>query len=360
MRELRRFLVYWLRCVITLMLLAVAAQVTLSQSATPEPTPEALPPVTDSPELLEALASARFEPVNARPLTGQAFTIEFVISLPSGFELVESPQFSNPWGEFELRSVSSLEAESQSDGSTVFRQQLEVVLWEPRDYVTPETFIGYRQTGFGDIQRLPVTPANITVPTVLDFEDLTLRPYKPLVYLPYLSPWVIALAVVVLVALILIIRRLWQRRPRRAEQGTPPPTSAEIALWKLDELHTPSSRYPTPELRMIEAADTLRQYLQTEFDIPLQNTDTTINALQGQLPLTIREALEALLRQADLIKFAGVAITSSERAIPNLDANQYIERCQQWLKAVDQPDTFDTLADQLIHEASNDKFGDLR
>jgi hypothetical protein len=308
------------------MLVTVAMPFTVAQSTISTESPE--PPIeTDSPELLEALASARFEALNAHPLTGQAFTIEFVISLPPGLELVELPEFSDPWGDFELRSVSSLEANSQDDGTTVFRQQLEVVLWEPRDYVTPETFIGYRQTGFNDIQRLPVTPDNITVPTVLDFEDLTLRPYKPLVYLPYVSPWFILLGAVFIITLVFFIRRTWQRRPRRATLTAPLPGPAEIALWRLDELS--SGQGMLSALRIIGAADTLRQYLNARFGIALQSSAATVNALEVDLPLTIRTELAALLQQADLLKFASGGSASA------LEADVYVERCQHWLRAVE-------------------------
>jgi hypothetical protein len=319
----------FLRMMVVVTLVLFLSRVIASQSATPEVTSETEPTTTDSPALLEALASARFEPVNPRPLTGQAFTIDFVISLPRGLELVEVPQFRDPWGEFELRSVSPLESESQADGSTLFRQQLEVVLWQPRDFVTPETFVGYRQTGFGDIQRLPVTPANITVPTVLDFEDLTLRPYKPLVYLPYISPWMILGGVALSIAVLVFIRRRWQQRPRPAAATTPPLTPGEIAWWRLDQL---SSTNTDPQLRIPEAENALRRYLEARFGIPLQERAATVNALQGHLPHTILKALDDLLMQADLIKFSGDAAMRSTGAAHTAD---YVQRCQQWLRVVE-------------------------
>lgn len=343
----------WRRWIVVcaILMLMTAGGVDAQAAPTAEPTPEATSELsaTATPAVLEALVSARFETGDVRPLTGQVFTIDLIITLPPGFELVDVPQFSDPWGEFELRRVTSLERDPASDPSeggvadTVWRQQLEVILWEPRDYMTPETYIGYRQAGFADVLRLPVTPLNVTVPTVLDFEDLSLRPYKPLIYLPYVSPWVILLVGGLVTAALVTVVRMWRnRRKRRAPEQSPSLTAAQIALFAFDGL---TGTVSTPENRVIGAADILRRYLDRRTGIGLGDRSATITALQSRMPKTLLAELDSLLRWADRVKFSGVAVTASE-------SERYLERCQQWLKAVDAALVGATVADVLMRDAS--------
>lgn len=332
--------------------MAAGATAEVTDEVTLTPSPTAI--------VLETLPTARFETSTPRPLTGQVFTIDLIITLPPGFELVDVPQFSDPWGEFELRSSRPIErqmpTEEAGNGTAdrtagnmagsitdiIWQQQLEVVLWQPRDYVTPETFIGYRQAGFADVLRLPVTPLNVTVPTVLDFEDLTLRPYKPLIYLPYLSPWVVLLAVGLTAAVVILAVRLWKRRHPRLTDKTPVIASSSVAWIALDDL---SQSAAAPDQRVIEAANILRRYLDSRTGVGLGERAATIDSLYGRLSKPALEELNSLLQRADLVKFSGMAVSAGE-------AERYLERCQHWLKTVDDMLSDVTVADVLVTDAS--------
>jgi hypothetical protein len=75
-----------------------------------------------------------------------------------------------------------------------------VIAWRPGEHSTPETYIQYQLSPEDPIHNILAAPTVISVPSVLDSQDTELRPLKPPVSLPYLPPWLVLLAAIILVA----------------------------------------------------------------------------------------------------------------------------------------------------------------
>lgn len=282
---------------------------------------------TPPPDALSASpsgVSARFTASRLSPLTGEPFDLTLTVQLPPDILLMEYPEFPAEWGRFEVVTVGDLTEEIRPDGSRLYRQTLTVRLWRPRDYTTPDTFIGY---GFGgaEVFRVPVRPEFITVPTVLDFNDQTLRPLRPLVDLFYVPLWLI----VGLVALVgggagYAFRRWRHRRSlppvEPLDAPLPPLTQADLSLRALDP-----ARLPPPEV-LTSAAQILRQTLSAHLAIPARDLTTAelVVALSGSIKPEQLTMLERLLTEADLVKFAGKPTT------PELAA-RYVSVASQWV-----------------------------
>ncbi|MBC8099653.1 MAG: hypothetical protein H7Y11_09435 [Armatimonadetes bacterium] len=246
--------------------------------------------------------TARFSTDTPRPATGQAFIVELVITLPPGTELAETPEFPTEWGDFDVRSVGEARRDIQADGTLLYRQPLTLMLWRPRDYNTPETYIGYRLTGFSEVQRIPVTALAITVPSVLDFNDLTLRPFKPPIELFYLSPLIVMGGVLVLGGIGLWLARRWRDRPV-AQRVAVPLSPDVVALRALDAV---------PDIAA--GSDALRAYLQTRYQVGALTTPELADALRETLPPPALDGLLRLLEHADAVKFAGIAADGHKAA----------------------------------------------
>lgn len=268
----------------------------LLQPLTPTPSPTPLPTTED-------LVNARFVSDTAAPLTGQAFTITLIVELPPESELVEFPTFPTQWGAFEVMQIGAFESVLQADGWTIVQQPLTVRLWQPLAFRTPDTFISYRTTAILTPQSIPVSPLTINVPTVLDFDDQTLRPFKPLIDLPYVSPWLIVAfvsGVGTLSGYIYYRLRQTRRKGKRVE-AIAPASPAQIALDSLAHLKATltSANYS-------DIADILRDYVRDRFRISLTTTDDTIEQLRPQLSEKLLDDLQRILTDADLVKFARV------------------------------------------------------
>lgn len=186
---------------------------------------------------------ARFESETLTPLTGQPFELVLVVERPPGVILTDWPVIADPWGAFEVRSIGERVEESRADGGVITRQVFTVVLWLPRDVVTPETFISY-SLGADDVRRLPVREVFISVPTVVDPLAPELIPARPLIPSP--SPWGLWLALGAIVAggAALII---W-RRGRRIVLAEPL-TPREQALRALSVIQMDVNRPADERLR---------------------------------------------------------------------------------------------------------------
>lgn len=268
-------------------------------------------------------AEARFSASNQSPLVGEPVQLTLTAAFSSGAAMVEWPDFPEQWGQFEVREVGELNI-SEQGGVLEYRQEVTLTLWEPGDYSTPETVIVYSNAD-GALAELFVPPLPFTVPSVLT-DDLTLRPLKPLVFLPYIPT---ALIVAGLFALAVPIVWFAQRRSN--------PVKA-VADWEgdireLDKrmlalLGHLERQALEPGAVYAAAADYLRDYLAQRFQVASHELTTAelLARMHPQLPQPLFNRLSQLLSQADLVKFA--------RQIPNREsAQQYLEMAARWIQA---------------------------
>jgi hypothetical protein len=281
-----------------------------------------------------SFARADFIADNYIPLIGEPIELTLTVHTEPGVDVIDWPEFPEDWRPFMVREVGEVEVDEQPDGSATHRQWLQVYVWRPGDFETPETYIGYRLQASGEVFRIPARSIFFSVPSVLETEDLnllTIHPYRPPVSFFYIPPWLVIVVVVGAGGVFWLGRRWWrEHRPRRREPVATPKTPAQITLDALERLHTLDS---SPAAMCIQMADMLRMYIQRRFDIPAQDRTTIelMAALEdaGQFDKRHRDELRRLLEQADLVKFAGLQpdqttidhmLTAARRWITRVDA----------------------------------------
>lgn len=267
--------------------------------------------------------TARFEAAPGSPLIGEPATLTLVVEAPAEAE-VTLPQITVDWPPFEVRAAGEVE-KTMRDGRVVYRQSFTVILWTPGDYRTPETFVEYRLPPDGENQRASVEPAFFTAPSVIEPNDLVLRPLKPLEMLPYVSPWMIlAAGGAVAAGGLSLARRLNRRRAQKPRGGQLP----DVTGRTLDELRRVRGlALPAAEV-YIRAGECLRGYLEERFEVAAREltTEELLVALQSRSALTPRQnqELRRILDQIDLVKFA--------RFRPAPDSTQgLLQRISRWV-----------------------------
>lgn len=285
-------------------------------------------PTPEPPAVLGALVTARFQASTLLPLTGQAFTLEMIASFPPGTEMVELPTFPTLWGEFDVQEVGEVTLETLADGTEIYRQQITLKLWRPFDYNTPDTYVSYRLNGMNEALQVPVRGESITVRTVLDFDALTLKPFKPLMYLPYVSPLLVISGVLIGSAIIGLGYYRWSTRPIQPPPSIPELSPRETALQTLERLKSRDDVSPSD--RYAGAADALRVYIQQQYGAATAET-----ALREQLGEKALNELNRILADADLVKFAGIQPDDEI-------ARRVVEVTRRWILSSERGDNAET------------------
>jgi len=273
-------------------------------------------------------AAARFSANNGSPLVGQPIELTLTAAIPAGAIMLSWPEFPAEWASFEVRNVGEL-----SIGSTDYRQILTVILWLPGEYQTPETTITYQLSENAEAQTLVVEPTFFSVPSVLDGQDMALRPFKAQISLPYISPLVIGGGAAAAGVLAFFgFRRLRTLRAvvlKRTveEDGLGPAARAALA-----ELRRIALQGLSPDQLYAAVADCLRTYVSDQTTIPALDMTTAELMESLRLPDALQRELQRLLEQADLVKFA--------RYQPGTDtAQKYLDVAGKWVRAADQKET---------------------
>jgi hypothetical protein len=143
--------------------------------------------------------SAKFTAELGAPLIGQPIDLVLTVNAPAD-ATVTLPTFATDWPPFAILKIGEVTT-STNAGRTTYQQHLTVILWRPGDYQTPPTQITYQLTNAPQPQQIDVQPAYFAVKTVLNPDDLNLRPLKPPVSMFYISPFYILLVTLALVLL---------------------------------------------------------------------------------------------------------------------------------------------------------------
>lgn len=285
---------------IALILLIVAGVVRAQDQTTltpffPDPT------ATFSPDIQAPdQVTARLTTSNDRPLTGEPFTLTLTVELPPDLTLYELPEIGDQLGDFEIRSRSEVTQDARADGGQIYRQTFEAVLWVPGDVIVPELFVRY---GFGgdDASIIPVRTEFFTVPTVIDFNDQTLRPMREPIWLPVLPAWIYALPVGVIAFIVALLSQRSQPEPEFNDELEP------MTLTPFERLNALQGGEVSARERVSASAECLRAFIVERFDIPAHDltTDELGQALDNVIDTSLKDQAVQILTQADLIKFAG-------------------------------------------------------
>lgn len=268
----------------------------LAQEVTPEPTNDTTPIDTGISPL-----NVYFNTDKLEVLLGEPFEIQLIAELPEGYSI--SAWNENPLDEpFEIVDAGELEIIQQGT-LQIQRQILKVVLWEIGNQTTPEVFLTYTSPA-GTAQRTPITSITVSGKSTLVEGDLSLRPLKPLIDLPYIPPIIFLIPIIAFLVIIWIIRNF--RFSKRLQQAFANPNSplqkAIIELKHLMDTNLDAeTAYPL-------IADEMRTYLGSQFDIRATDMTTLelMKTLRGNRTFsdTLCYSLEQFLTQADLVKFA--------------------------------------------------------
>ncbi len=245
-------------------------------------------------------------------LIGEPFSMLLEIVLPQSSELID-PGLPAIWGEYWLTPLPSIETTSQPDGLRIYRQQFSVTLWTIGPISTLPLPVMYRSVGQTTVQTFQLPPVVIQVNSVLDPDDLDLRPMRPPLEMVFVSPLMIVGVLVIVAGLGYGLWYVlnWSRQHRSMQVKISP------ARHALDELNR-AAHLDDPIRVHVRVAEVLRKFIGVHLGMP--TSDLTTDELLRSLPSTSmpearRIELQQLLEYADLVKFAQLKPSANQRII---------------------------------------------
>jgi hypothetical protein len=245
-------------------------------------------------------------------LIGEPFILQLEIVLPPDSELVD-PTPPSVWGDYWLVPLAPMEMSQQADGTRRYQQRFNATLWNTGQLATPELTLTYRLMEQGSEQTLQLPSITVVVNSVLNPDDLNLRPMRPPLVMMYVPPLMIA-AIGVLV--LVLAYMIWQiiRGRRMTDRTATSLTPARLALEELNRL----ARLDDPVRVHLRVADVLRRFIGARVGLTVMDL-TTEELLQCLPPTSVPEArrleLQQLLEYADLVKFAQVKPGPGQRIV---------------------------------------------
>ena len=234
--------------------------------------------------------------------------------------IVVVPNLDPDWGVFQVRRQTAANIAGNGDGTRTTRQQLEVTLFAPGTFETPDLPLSIRLPD-GSVERLSPTPVRLTVVSVLSGEDETLRDIRaPADFSTPLWERLYFRVLLVNVVVVVILAAVGLTFYQRARQGHDTPATAaqyrapwEVAFEELDRiesLHLPRDGRLKEHYALLSRA--LRVYIQSALLRDMSTVDAVdmttdeIGAALGSSPLSYENTLEVvdLLTVADLVKLA--------------------------------------------------------
>ena len=172
---------------------------------------------------------------------GDVVTLTLEVTHPADYAVV-IPRLSREWGMFEVVSQSPAQTDSNGDGTETTGQWLEVSLFAPGTFETPELSISIRGPD-GSVDRVVPSRVRLTVGSVLPGSTELLRDIRPPADLSpplWKHPAVRAIAAIAAVAAMASVGYLVQHRVRArdaqpvSEGDTRNPW--EVAIQEMDEI----------------------------------------------------------------------------------------------------------------------------
>lgn len=249
---------------------------------------------------------------------GDPVTLTLEVTHPAD-HVVLVPLLGPEWGSFEVISQTTAQTDPNGDGTETTRQRIEVTLFAPGTFETPDLSISFRSPD-GVVEPVFPLPVRLTVNTVLSGTDETLKDIRsPADLSPPLWRQPALLAVAGLAALAALLPAAYFLR-RRLRGGGPGPTMAvntrmpwEIALQEIDRiegLDLPGNGSFKEHYAMI--AGVTQAYIRKMYlEGPGRREATEVTTAEfesaiGQSSLDRRNArlVTDLLFEADLVRFS--------------------------------------------------------
>ncbi len=275
-------------------------------------------------------AEALFTADIGSPFIGQPLDLLLTVKVPDG-TVVNFPEFPTDWPPLMIQNIAEV-ATTTSNGITIYSQHLTILLWQTGEYQTPETLIEYQLPNSTDQQLITVQPAYFDVKSVLDADDLNLRPLKPQLAMFYVSP---LMGAAILLGLGVIGAFVWSKRKQinfsrvNVNTGNLHP-AAQAVLSEIKRLGSGNNISPST---YVVVSDALRRYLQGRFGVhasDMTSQELIVELSTGQdLSERRQRELANLLEQADLVKFAAMQP-------PSKSTDKLLNVAYGWVIAVEQ------------------------
>ena len=241
--------------------------------------------------------------------------------------VVVIPRLSHEWEAFEVVSQSTAQTESNWDGTETTRQRLEVSLFAPGTFETPELSISVRRPD-GAVDRVVPSRVRLAVRSVLIGSDELLKDLRPPADLSpplWKHPVVLAIAALAVVASMVsaafLIHLHHRRRAAQPESEDDTRTPWEVAIQEIDgieRLDLPGNGRFKEHYALI--FQVMQTYVRATF---LENggrpdaTDMTTDEIgtavwQSSLDRKNARLVVDLLLEADLVRFSNYPSSESE------------------------------------------------
>ena len=257
---------------------------------------------------------------------GELVTLTLEVTHPSD-HVVVVPRLIPEWGPFEVLSQTPAQTYSNADGTETTSQRMEVTLFAPGTFETPDLSISVRGPD-GGAERVFPTPVRLTVDSVLAGPDETLKDIRPPADLSppsWRQPGALAIAALAIVAVLVsgsyFIHRRLQGRGEQAvstEDARTPWEAAVQEIDRIDRLDLPGDgrfkEHYTLVARVIQGY--VRAMYVEDAGRP-DATDMTTEEIKNEIwessldRKTARAAVDLLL-EADLVRFSNYPPSASQ------------------------------------------------
>ncbi len=270
---------------------------------------------------------------------GDIVTLTLEVIHPAD-HVVVVPRLAPEWGPFEVVSQTPTQTDSNADGTETTSQRMEVTIFAPGTFETPDLSISVRGPD-GGAERVFPTPVRLTVDSVLSGPNETLKDIRPPADLappPWRQPAALAAAALAVMAVLVSGSVLVQRRLRgrddqavsMADTRTPWETATQ-ELDRIERLDLPGDGRFKEHYTLL--AGVTRAYIRVMYleDSDLSGaTDMTTDEIRnaiGQSSLGRKDAglVVELLLEADLARFSNYSPSASQAYGALQRAREFVE-----------------------------------
>ncbi len=226
----------------------------------------------------------------------------------NGVEL-QLPEFGDNLAEFTIRDFGS--SKGGFWGTRTLTQWYLLDIYETGEFSIPGAIVKYRLAGKEEWKELNTDEISVVVMSVLDKDDKEpeIRDIKgPVSYRDWTFFFIILSAIPVIIAILILIRYLVNRKKMRVASAPPVPAH-EIAIKALNQLM--KQKYiETGETQQhyFELSNIVRHYLENRFQLkaPEMTTEEFLSILRSSSVLNIdqKNLLREFLSHCDMVKFA--------------------------------------------------------
>ena len=270
---------------------------------------------------------------------GDIVTLTLEVIHPAD-HVVVVPRLAPEWGSFEVVSQTPAQTDSNVDGTETTSQRMEVTIFAPGTFETPDLSISVRAPD-GGVERMFPLPVRLTVDSVLSGPDDTLKDIRPPADLSppsWRQPAALAAAALAVVAVLVSGSFLLHRRLRgrgeqvmSAEDTRTPWEAAVQEIDRIDRLDLPEEGRFKEHYTLI--AGITRAYVRAMYvrvagrpDATDMTTEEIGSAIrQSSLDRKNARLVVDLLLEADLARFSNYSPSASQAYGALQRAREFVE-----------------------------------